>query len=190
MNLKEYLNKDKMHLSWFILKEEILCKLYAGSLSSSFIASAFSILGCYEKVAHLGWLFLTKIYAADLSQDLSDVKQYFQPSLTVHTASIAPHCLRHHPTTVAAASSHLAQSSTDSAHPLTVLYQSLLTVFLLHEHFKSLLFFKEINILFQNCFIFTEKLQRWYSVPYTPSSAPLLLSCITMLRLLQFMNQC
>lgn len=67
MNLKDYLNKDKMHLSGFILKEEILWKLYAGSLSSSFITSAFSILGCYEKVAHLGWLFLTKIYAADLN---------------------------------------------------------------------------------------------------------------------------
>lgn len=49
----------------------------ADSLSRSVTAPAFSILGCYEKAAHLGWLLLPKMYAADLSEALSDVQQYF-----------------------------------------------------------------------------------------------------------------
>lgn len=76
MNLKECLNKEKARLSWFMLKERILQTLDASSLSRLITAPALSVLGSCKKVAHLGKLFLTNRYAADLNEDLSDVRQH------------------------------------------------------------------------------------------------------------------
>lgn len=78
MDLEDYLNKKKVRLSCFLSNKRIWGKcLQIPYLGRSQLQLSLFLAACHEKVVHLGWLFLTRIYADDLNKDLSEARQYF-----------------------------------------------------------------------------------------------------------------